>query len=43
VYESCPDFEEIVYVLKEGVTLEINGFLFHDGYLFRALRKMLQD
>jgi len=26
-YESCPDFGEIICVLKEGVTHEINGFL----------------
>jgi len=34
-YESSPDFKEIVYVLKEGVTPEIDGFLFHDRNLFR--------
>ena len=33
-YEPCPDFREIVYVLKEWVTLEIDGFLLQDGYLF---------
>jgi len=26
-YESCPDFRKIVYMLKEGVTPEIDGFL----------------
>ena len=34
-YESCPDFGEIVYALKEGVTLEIDGFLLQNGYLFQ--------
>ena len=34
-YEACPDFGEIVYVLKEGATLEIDDFLLHDGYSFR--------
>ena len=33
-YKSCPDFGEIVYVLKEEA---IEGFLHQDGYLFRFL------
>jgi len=33
-YESCPDFGEIVYVLKEGVTPKIDGFILQDNYLF---------
>ena len=33
-YEPCPDFGEIIVLLKEGVTTEIDGFLFQDSYLF---------
>jgi len=34
-YESCADFGEILILLREEVTPEIDGFLFRDGYLFR--------
>ena len=34
-HESCPDFGEIIYALKEGVTPEIYGLLLQDDYLFR--------
>ena len=33
--KSCSDFGEIVYVLKEGTTPEIDGVLLYDDYLFR--------
>ena len=33
-YVSCSDFGEIFGALKQEVTREINGFLFHDDYLF---------
>jgi len=32
--ESCPDFGEIVVMLKEGGTPEIDDFLLQDDYLF---------
>ena len=34
-YESCPNFGEIVYALKEGVRPEIDDCLLQDGYLFQ--------
>jgi len=34
-YESCLDFGEILVVLKEGVTPEIDDFLLQDDYLFQ--------
>ena len=33
-YESCLDFGEIIILLKEGVTREIDGFLLQHSYLF---------
>ena len=33
-YDSCPEFEEIVVLLKEGLTSEINGFRLQNDYLF---------
>jgi len=35
-YKSCPDFGEIVVLLKEGVTSEMDGFLLQDGNLFQS-------
>ena len=34
-YESCAYFGEILVLLREEVTPEIDGFLLRDGYLFR--------
>ena len=34
-YQSCPDFGEIYIMLQDGPTQEMDGFLLHDGYLFR--------
>ena len=36
-YESCLDFGEIIILLKEGVTPEIDGFLLQDGYFISIL------
>ena len=33
-YKSCPDFGEIIVLLKEWVTPEIDSFLLQDGYFF---------
>ena len=35
-YESCPDFEEIYTLLRDGLARERNDFFLQDGYLFRA-------
>jgi len=35
-YESCPDFRNIYTVLRDSLTLEIDGFLLQDRYLFHS-------
>ena len=34
-YKSCPDFEEIYFMFLGGPTREMDGFLLHNGYLFK--------
>jgi len=35
-YESCLDFENILTVLRDSLTHEVDDFLLQDGYLFRS-------
>ena len=35
-YATCPDFEKIYTLLRDGLARELDDFFLQDGYLFRA-------